>query len=188
MDCGGATWSIILKRFLKIFIPLLILGAIVYQFRAGLSAQFLPLWDNLGSSIFPQAPCSEPIPYTLDTFDTQFGISKDYFLSALLDAEAIWEKPFGKQFFNYAPMDSAPNVLKINLIYDYRQQATSKLASLGITVENTKTSYNTLKTKYAALTTEYNTEKQTLFSMNSPLLLLMMIFDFFFHHLIMKKK
>jgi len=56
-------------------------------------------------------------------------------------------------------MDSAPNVLKINLIYDYRQQATSKLASLGITVENTKTSYNTLKTKYAALTTEYNTEK-----------------------------
>ena len=148
-----------MKRFLKIFIPLLILGAIVYQFRAGLSAQFLPLWDNLGSSIFPQAPCSEPIPYTLDTFDTQFGISKDYFLSALLDAEAIWEKPFGKQFFNYAPMDSAPNVLKINLIYDYRQQATSKLASLGITVENTKTSYNTLKTKYAALTTEYNTEK-----------------------------
>jgi predicted Zn-dependent protease len=151
-----------MKKFLKIFIPLLLLGALVYQFRVQLNAQFPALQSNF-KILFPVAPCAEPIPYTLGTFDTQFGISKSYFLSALSDAEAIWEKPqgdyLGKNLFIYAPEDSALDVLKINLIYDYRQQATSKLASLGITVRDDRASYDALKAKFTALQAEYNTEK-----------------------------
>ena len=131
-----------MKKFLKIFISLIIFGALAYQFRFTLitfGEQLLPFLENLQTKVqekfFPQAPCAEPIPYTLGTFDTQFNISKNYFLSALLDAKAIWEKPLGKELFTYAPTNSNSNVLKINLIYDYRQQATSKLASLGIVVK-----------------------------------------------------
>jgi hypothetical protein len=137
-----------MKRFIKIFIPLVILGALVYQFREILVARFLP-----------PVPCSQPIPYMLGNFDTKFGISKSYFLSALADAENIWEKPFGKQLFSYAPGDSAPDVLKINLIYDYRQQATGKLDSLGIVVKDDKASYDALKAKFTALRTQYDAGK-----------------------------
>ena len=85
------------------------------------------------TGFFTKAPCVEPIHYNLGTFDIQFNISKNYFEGALTDAETIWEKPLGKELFVYTPTDSSRDVLKINLIYDYRQQATSKLASLGIT-------------------------------------------------------
>jgi len=152
-----------MKKILKIFIPLIIIGALAYQFRSTLSLQFLPVLDNLKNQVqtqfFPKSPCAEPIPYTLGTFDAKFNISKSYFLSALSDAETIWEKPFGKDLFTYMPADSASDVLKINLVYDYRQQATSKLASLGITVKNDRASYDMLKAKFTTLQTEYNTER-----------------------------
>lgn len=144
-----------MKRFLKNFILIVILGALIYQFKVPLGEQFLPVWNMVKSYISPEVPCKEPIPYTLGTFDKQFNISKDYFLSALLDAEAIWEKPFGKDLFTYTLGDSARDVLKINLIYDYRQQATGKLASLGINVKDDKASYGELKVKFTALKIEY---------------------------------
>jgi hypothetical protein len=155
-----------LKKFLQIFtsfIILLVLGIFVFQFISSPSFRLgVPSLDNLEnnvSAIFQGPPCAKPIPYNLGTFDTQFGISKDYFLSALSDAEAIWEKPLGKDFFTYAPTDISSDVLKINLVYDYRQQATNKLASLGIVVEDNKTSFDSLKVKYTALQAEYLTEK-----------------------------
>ena len=128
-----------MKNFFNTTLLLILLGLIIFQFR---------------DKLFPQAPCSQPIAYNLSTFDTQFGISKDYFLSALSDAEAIWEKPFGKQFFSYIPADTSSEDLKINLVYDYRQRATAKLNSLGITVADNQASYNELKSKYTVLKSE----------------------------------
>ena len=148
-----------MKKIFKIFLPLLVLGVIVYQFRSPLRAELLPLWHNLVGFFIKQVPCAKPIPYVLGNFDTQFNISKNYFLSALIDAEAIWEKPLEKNLFTYTPTDSASDILKINLIYDYRQQATSKLASLGIVVKNDRASYDMLKSKFTALKVEYDTEK-----------------------------
>ena len=134
---------------LKTFILLAVLGVAAYKLL-----YFFPIF-------FPRTPCSEPIQYNLGTFDTQFNISKSYFLSAVADAEAVWEKPFGKQLFTYAPADSNANVLKINLIYDYRQQATGKLKNLGITVQNNKASYDELKAKFIALKGQYEAEKSS---------------------------
>lgn len=129
-----------MRNFLRIFIPLIMLGALVYQYRA---------------LIFPQDPCTEPIPYTLGTFDLKFNISKSYFLSALSDAEAVWEKPVKLDLFAYASENSASDVLKINLIYDYRQRATSKLADLGVMVKDDRASYNALKAKFTVLKAQY---------------------------------
>ena len=148
-----------MKKFLKIFISFFILGVIVYQFRSTLQVDFLLSWNNFTGLFIKNIPCAKPIPYVLNTFDTRFNISKSYFLSALTDAEAIWEKSLGKNLFSYTPTDSALDVLKINLIYDYRQQATSKLSSLGIIVNDDKVSYDNLKSKFTALNTEYKTEK-----------------------------
>ncbi len=134
---------------LKTIILLAVLGFAAYKLL-----YFFP--------IFSQPPCSQPIPYNLGNFDTKFGISKSYFLSALSDAENIWEKPSGKNLFAYQPEDSSVDVLKINLIYDYRQQATGKLDTLGTTVNNDKASYDSLKAKFTALKAQYDAEKSNL--------------------------
>ena len=108
--------------------------------------------------VWRSEPCEEPIPYTLGIFDSEFGISRDYFLSALKEAEAIWEKPSEKELFAYAPTDSDSDVLKINLIYDYRQEATARLSGLGVKVENTRASYEELKAKFDSLRKDYEAE------------------------------
>lgn len=153
-----------MKKILKIIVLLIILGALVYQFRSTLFPRFLSTIENLSynfSIFFKPIPCAEPIPYTLGTFDTKFNISKSYFLNALLEAEMIWEKPLGKELFTYKEVgdkdDKSDDVLKINLIYDYRQQATSKLASLGIAVRDDRASYDSLKIKFTTLKTEFKT-------------------------------
>lgn len=131
-----------MKRILKIFLILVVIGAGFFV---------IP-------KIFFVQPCAQPITYTLGTFDEQFGISRTYFLSALSEAEAMWEKPLSKDLFKYLPQDGR---LKVNLIYDYRQQATSKLADLGITVKDNKASYDSLEAQYLTLKAQYEEAKKT---------------------------
>lgn len=116
---------------------------------------------GVGVFIIPKVffirPCARPITYSLGAFDERFGISRAYFLNALSEAEMIWEKPLGKDLFKY---DSPDGRLKVNLIYDYRQQATSKLADLGIVVKDNKASYDSLETKYLTLKDQYEEAKK----------------------------
>src|SRR3989344_1204240 len=100
-----------MKNYLATLGILLIIAAVGWQFK----------------NKFFSTPCAEPTPYNLGTFDTKFNISKKCFLDAITEAEAIWEKPSGLDPFLYQPEDSSRDVLKIDLVYDYRQQATSKL-------------------------------------------------------------
>ncbi len=101
-------------------------------------------------------PCDEPIAYSIGTFDNRFGISQNDFLAALTRAEAIWEKPVGKELFIYEPEGST---LPINLIYDYRQKVTNTLSGLGNVVEEDEATYNILKARYEQLKVEYGTAK-----------------------------
>ena len=149
-----------MTRILKISIFLLVLGALVYQFHLPLRVPLVTFWDSMKSYIFTKIPCAEPINYTLGDFDTRFGISEKYFLSALLEAEEIWEKPFGKELFAYKESSENDSSLRINLVYDYRQQATSKLASLGIIVKDNQTSYDSLKIKFTESKTGFEAEKR----------------------------
>src|SRR3989338_684572 len=119
-----------MKKFLKIVIALSVLGVLIYQLWLVkiLNVESIPL--AVREFFTWPAPCEKPIPYELGTFDPKFNISKDYFLTALKDAEAIWEKSITKDLFAYTPESPREGILKINLIYDYRQQATDKLKSL----------------------------------------------------------
>jgi hypothetical protein len=148
-----------MKRIIKSLLFLIALGTIAFFFRTQIQMQVLPYFRTFITQVqTAYAPCSQPIAYSLGNFDTRFGISKTYFLSALTDAEAIWEKPYGRPLFTYAPPDGN---LKINLVYDYRQQATAKLAGLGITVSDNRASYDALKAKYTELLTQFDTIKSS---------------------------
>lgn len=152
-----------MKKILKFLFIVFFIGGVAYQFRSTLSPQLLPILNNIKNNVtgvfVSQVPCENPIPYSLGTFDTKFNISKEYFLSALTDAEAVWEKPLGKNLFLYTPANTKSDVLKVNLVYDFRQQATSKLASLGIVVKDNRASYDMLKIKFTSLTAEYEVQK-----------------------------
>ncbi|MDO8590969.1 MAG: matrixin family metalloprotease, partial [bacterium] len=141
-----------MKRLLKIITVIVVLGALsytAYTFRQPIEKRLGRLLDNIQSFY---APCKKPLSYSLGTFDNRFGLSKKNFLSALTEAEAVWEKPAGRNLFANV---STGGRLTINLIYDYRQEATSKLVSLGLSVEENKGSYDALKAKYTQLETQY---------------------------------
>jgi hypothetical protein len=103
-------------------------------------------------------PCGHPLTYSIGTFDERFGITRGAFLNAIARAEAIWEEPAGKELFQYIPDGD----LKINLIYDSRQEATVLLQKLGIVVNDDKASYDDLKDKYEAFVAQYDAAKAVL--------------------------
>lgn len=103
-------------------------------------------------------PCSAPIKYSLGEVNPGFNLSEDQFLKEIETAAGIWSNSVGRELFEYAP----DGELKINLIYDYRQQSTNKLKDLGLNIENNQESYNQLKTRYQSMRTEYETRKAAL--------------------------
>ena len=139
-------------RLIKNVFALAVFGVLFYA----LYINFGGVWSDLYAKFFP---CRNPIVYNLGTFDTQFGISKKDFLADLVEAEKIWEKSIGRELFTYNPDDTASNVVKVNLVYDYRQEATVKIRNLGLAVSDTRASYDSLKAKYEILQKSYLEEK-----------------------------
>ena len=115
--------------------------------------------QDLISFFIKPDPCTEPIPYKIGSFDADFDISEKYFLNALTEAEAIWEKPSGLDLFVYAPDDASRDVLKVNLVYDYRQEATEKLSGLDENIDVSRDSYEKMKAQMDALKARYEKEK-----------------------------
>ena len=98
------------------------------------------------------SPCIQPIQYSIGTFDRRFGVTYISFLSALKEAENIWEKSSSLDLFNYSPEHAT---LPIHLIYDRRQQVTQVLDTIKGTVETDKAVYGRLTSQYGRLKYEY---------------------------------
>ncbi|MEK7148051.1 MAG: matrixin family metalloprotease [Patescibacteria group bacterium] len=110
-------------------------------------------------------PCSKPITYAIATFDRRFGISQKDFLSVLSEAKAIWERPLQdtnttspKELFAYNPEKSQ---LKINLIYDRRQQVTEVLGQIKGEVNESEETHHALEGDYLALREKYSKLKSS---------------------------
>lgn len=101
-------------------------------------------------------PCKYPISYSIGSFDTRFGVSKEDFVSTLKDAEEMWETSINKDLFQYKENGS----LKVNLIYDERQETTTELKKIENNVESTKSNYEALKIEYDKLLGEYEQDKR----------------------------
>ncbi|HWA32249.1 MAG TPA: matrixin family metalloprotease [Candidatus Paceibacterota bacterium] len=148
---------------LKVVMVALLFGAFYYYFHNKVTVPNIPILETIKDRLFGNdLPCKDPIPYTLGTFDTQFGVSKQDFVSDLAQAEAIWEKPYGRDLFDYVASGAPADAVSVNLIYDYRQEATKELSTIGVKVDNTKASYDTMKTKLDSLKSEYDSQKAAL--------------------------
>ncbi|OGF64580.1 hypothetical protein A2661_01285 [Candidatus Giovannonibacteria bacterium RIFCSPHIGHO2_01_FULL_45_24] len=153
-----------MNKAVKIALLLAAVAAVFYIFWGQIqekngSPRFGEAGENfelpLANFELPLSPCQKPIAYGLGSFDEKFGLSQKDFLDAVSKAEDVWERPMGLELFSYKP----GGALKINLIYDYRQDATLKLQKLGIAVKDTKSSYETLKAQYEAMKVSYGVLK-----------------------------
>jgi len=119
-------------------------------------------------------PCDTVIPYTIGTFDAQFNINQKNFLTIVKQAADIWEKAAGKKLFTYVEdgstdKSSSRDIMDIDLIYDYRQEAVDRLSKLGITIENTQASFASLKSRYDSLKFKYTEESSEITSETTAL-------------------
>lgn len=138
-----------LYKLLIIFGLVVMTGGYVLQNSEQVSNKVHTLVNLISNEI---KPCSQPLEYSLGTFDTNFGLSRESFLQAMAEAEAVWEKPYGRELFTHDPLLGE---LKINLIYDYRQETTSKLKTLDTLAKAGDAKYDALKVKYDALKRTY---------------------------------
>ena len=133
-----------MKKLIKALVEIGVVVALIFVFSEPLTQFARQVEDKY-------FPCKRPIAYNIGVFDEWFGISKETFFSALTSAEAIWEGPVSKNLFAYSP----DGYLKINLMYDERQEATVTLQSLGFTLQNDQANYDAMKAKYDSLNSSY---------------------------------
>jgi len=129
---------------------------------AGGAFVFGPDVSNFLSNVYSN-PCDKPIAYSIGTVDSGFRVSDDYFLSAVREAEGMWEKASGKNLFEY----SEGKGMKVNLIYDYRQDSTITLNNLDNVLEADEDYYNSLKSEYEAYVSEHDRNNSQLSSLVS---------------------
>lgn len=137
------------KIFNFVFLCAVVIAGVVYQ------DVLKNIWVQSFARYFP---CRVPISYSIGSFDERFGLEKEEFLDVLKDAEAIWESSVKKDFFKYKEDGN----LKINLIYDTRQESTLRLKETSIEVENSRASYDSLKARYESSIGLYNQAKKVL--------------------------
>ncbi|HPN96470.1 MAG TPA: matrixin family metalloprotease [Candidatus Moranbacteria bacterium] len=112
-----------------------------------------------GALDFLKKPCSKPIKYSLGEIDPKFNLSQEEMLSITEKAEEVWEKPTGKNLFEYDPQAD----FKINIVFDERQERTnaskkleSQLGKLESDRENVIKEYDQLSKTYQKRLDDYN--------------------------------
>ena len=103
-------------------------------------------------------PCLEPLTYRIGKIDTRFGLNHREISEAVSRAASLWEKALSRDLFQESPQGE----LEINFVYDYRQEATDKLRSLSYKIENTQSSYDSLKTRLIDSKEDYERKKRLL--------------------------
>jgi hypothetical protein len=136
-----------IKKVLKIILVVALIGGVFWLYK-----------NPNAINYFSPKPCSQPIQYSIGSVDPRFNLSVADFTSDVNAATQIWEDGSHKDLFQYNPNSA----FKIYLVYDYRQEATDKLKSLGITIDDSKSSYDTLKQNYDSMIVQYNTQKANL--------------------------
>jgi hypothetical protein len=142
-----------------VFVVIMIGGAFAtFHYSADIGHMILPIMNEIKNRLSPPAPCTEPILYSVGSFDGRFGVSANQFEKDIAGAASVWNDALGRPLFKY----SADGPLKIDLIYDYREQATLQLKKIGVVISDDRTAYDTLKTKYDALSKQYTADKSSL--------------------------
>ena len=105
--------------------------------------------------------CHLPIGYSIGAVDSRFKINQDELLKTTQDAAERWNFQTGYSLLEYSPTAS----LKINLIYDQRQENLNQvnaqiqtLSEKNVEIENYQKEYENLLSKYQNDLNSYNEE------------------------------
>lgn len=148
-----------MKRFFIYILIIIAIGLGVYKFRDKISEEIRngiisAVKEGNQESLVDIAtpgPCDQPLLYSIGSIDPRFGISAEEFQKTIAEAEEIWENEMGKNIFDYAP----EGTVKINLVFDERQQIARESEVLNQELEKLSTSVDTLDNKYADLKKDY---------------------------------
>lgn len=141
----------VMRRTIDVILLFLVLaggGYLAYTHQAQLRATM--------QAVGITEPCTSPITYSIGAIDRRFGISTSTLVSDLEAAEAIWEKPSGRNLFAY---EQQGGDVTVALVYDSRQAATDKLKTAGIQIDKSKASYDALKARYDGLLLQVEAEQ-----------------------------
>ena len=103
-------------------------------------------------------PCQKPLTYRLGHIDERFGLTRREFSMAVKRAAAIWGKPLSRELFR----EDSQRAIEINLVYDYRQEASDRLKKLNYKMDYTKDSYENMKLRFESLKSEYEQKRAVL--------------------------
>lgn len=99
-------------------LPIFISFLIIYVFRAHIGNAF--------ESAYYYSPCDTPITFSIGTIDSGFNTTQEELLKDAIAAANIWNLTLGKTILKYDPKSE----FKINLVYDTRQELTTKIKNL----------------------------------------------------------
>lgn len=143
-----------MRKLLAAVVIVLALGALgasvyyVYSTHKDLLSNFS--LSNLSFS----APCAKPIPYTVGSVDSRFGLSKSEIVADLAKSSGLWNAAAGKSLLVYAPND--PSAMPVNFVYDTREEA----VALGSKIDSTEATQNTERSQLDAEQAQYVAAQQ----------------------------
>ena len=136
----------------RYFGTIILVGAIavgVYMYQDALRVFTHQLYAKV-------APCTRPIPYTIDFIDPRFKLSTSSALAAVDRAAKLWDTAAGHDVFVYDPVQP---VLTISFSYDSRQGTTDALKDLGSSVSDDMATYNAAKSRFDALSADFEQKR-----------------------------
>lgn len=119
-------------------------AVLVFTFEPHAHAALLRSYESLYARFFP---CTKPQTYALGAFDDRFKLSRADFMAAVGEAAGVWEDAAGRDLF----AEADTGAVTVNLVYDYRQEATDRLRELGIAIDDDKATYDRLKARHDKL-------------------------------------
>ncbi len=123
-------------------IHIIVLGGIVAASGVGIWVYGKPL----------MYPCSEPITYSVTSFDPRFGITEAEFADALADAASLLNEAAGKELV----IAAADGDISVELVYGEEQQA----AQLGERIDGEQAAYDAKRDEVEALRSVYVREER----------------------------
>lgn len=129
-----------MKRFARqAFLPLLLLAVVIWA----------------GFVLYQPPPCVTGLPYSVGRVDEEFELSREEYRAVVKEAVAVWEKELGRKIFHYDPEAE----LKINLIFDERQQFVEQSQEAEQSLKDLSQKRSEILNQYEGLTAEYQRAK-----------------------------
>ncbi len=101
--------------------------------------------------------CPAPLRYSIGAIDERFGLSHEEALTAVAEAERLWEEDTGRELFVYDP--AAPFV--VNFVFDERQRLTVEEHRLRSVLDRKEDLHGAIREEYDALRARYETLAKT---------------------------